>query len=77
MFITYKLLKSKGACHSQREMFKKHFPDGVQVTLELCQKYYKTFDFDWAAKNLLSYSAYKEYEKIRAKAFGELSMKEV
>ena len=59
--ITYELLQSKGACEGQLRLFKKTFPNGVEVTVEECVKYAQVFDFNWASRNLLvDQGAYKE-----------------
>ena len=71
MFINVELLKSKNACHSQVSLFKKLFPNGVVVTTDLCIEYYNKFSWNWAARNLLSKTGWKEYDKIRVAAYNE------
>jgi hypothetical protein len=61
-------LIDKGACAKQIALFKKLFGESVEVTEELCLKYYNKFAFWWAADNLLSVSAWEAYVKVRASA---------
>jgi hypothetical protein len=69
--ITAKLLVSMGACHEQVKLFRKLFGTSVKVTLKGCVKAASQFDFNWAAKNLLSAPAYAEYQRVRAPAYAE------
>lgn len=62
--ITYELLESRGACENQVKLFRNIFPEGVEVSVELCVKYASEFDFNWAGGNLLKDTkAYKEAEE--------------
>jgi hypothetical protein len=69
MFITYEILKAKGACEGQALRFKALFPDGCTVTAALCGTHTSEFEWSWAAKNLLSPSARAEYMRARAPAW--------
>jgi len=71
MKITLDDLDKAGACQSQRREFARLFPEGVEVTPDLCEKYSDVFDWEWAAENLLSPSAWAEYGKVRASAWAE------
>src|SRR5882757_8417376 len=71
MKITLADLDEAGACQSQRREFDRLFPEGVEVTPDLCEKYSDVFDWSWAAENLLSPSAWAEYEKVTASALAE------
>ena len=74
MYITVKLLLSKNACYSQVCLFRKHFPEGTEVTKELCLKYAEIFSFRWAARNLLSFeqqNTYDEAEDLAYKTYDE------
>ena len=71
MKITLADLDEAGACYDQRGEFARLFPEGVEVTPDLCEKYSDVFDWEWAAENLLSPSAWAEYEKVRASAWAE------
>ena len=77
--ITYELLCAKGACKDQADTFKTLFPNGVEVTEELCREHAHTFTWGWAVTNLLTSEAWelyyetlapsrKLYEKKRAQA---------
>ena len=68
MKITVKLLKSKGACAEQVDKFAALFPDGVEPTKALCFAHAQTFDWRWAAENLLPAPAREAYDKARAPA---------
>lgn len=69
--ITYAQLKKLGACQDQLEIFKSKFGDSVKLTLKLVKANSSTFDFEWAAKSLLTSSAYAEYERTIAPAYAE------
>lgn len=64
MFITYQMLLDKNACTVQSYKFLKTFPDGVEVTEELCLKYSQDFDFEWAAQAFLPYSQWSKFMRI-------------
>ena len=51
--ITYELLESRGACEGQVKLFRDTFPEGVEVSVDLCVKYASRFDFNWAGYELL------------------------
>ncbi len=62
MKITSRLLKSKGACADQIDLFKATFPKGAEPTLENCLKAASAgLDLDWVAGNLLGPEAYEVY----------------
>jgi hypothetical protein len=54
MFITDSTLRAARACHEQRVLFRRCFPNGVVVTQGLCVMYAFDFDFGWAGCYLLS-----------------------
>jgi hypothetical protein len=66
MMVTYRMLVSKGACVAQRDKFCQLYPNGVIITRELCVKHATDFDWNWAARNLLSGSARDAYLAVRA-----------
>ena len=68
MKLTAKELESKGACASQVALFRSLFGEEVEITEELCAEHASAFDFDWAARNLLTAAALVEYGKIMAAA---------
>ena len=51
--ITAELLAELGACEDIVKLFRELFPDGVIPTVDLCVKHAATFDWVWAAGNLL------------------------
>ena len=53
MRVTAELLRAKDACEDQVNMFESLFPEGVEITQELCVKHAGDFDWNWAAKNFL------------------------
>ena len=65
-----------GACESQTGLFKEKFGESVQVTEELCEKVAALFDFDWAARHLLTAPARAEYERVRALARAEYARRD-
>jgi hypothetical protein len=60
-----------GACKSQTDLFKEKFGESVRVTEKLCEKVAALFNFDWAARHLLTAQACAEYERVRALARAE------
>ena len=67
--ITYELLCAFGACKSQADTFKTLFPNGVEVTEELCREHAHTFNWGWAVRELLTSEATELYKEKRAQAF--------
>ena len=55
--LTLATLVRKGACREQREKFAKLFGKSVEITEALCAEHANEFNWDWAARNLLSASA--------------------
>ena len=70
--ITYELLCAKGACKDQADTFKTLFPNGVEVTEELCREHAHTFTWAWAVRNLLTLEALKLYFEILTSEATEL-----
>ncbi len=68
MQITYQELQAKGACANQLALFKKHFGPSVVVTLEAVLAVADVFNWDWAARNLMSPKACKVYQDAIAPA---------
>ena len=66
--ITLKMLQDAGACHDQVVLFRKHFGRSVDVTRERCVEFADVFDWDWAARRLLSAPALAAYDAARAPA---------
>ena len=48
------ILKKHDACQPQIELFTKQFPDGAPLTVEAALSVSTVFDWNWAAKNLLT-----------------------
>ena len=68
--ITARLLRSKGACREQVEIFAAKWPDGVEITSENClSSAILGLDLDWAARNFLSATAEKAYQEATAPAW--------
>ena len=68
MIITLEMLRQKHACRDQVARFKELFGDAVEVTVELVVKHAQDFDWDWAARSLLSAAGYSAYNAARAKS---------
>lgn len=86
MKITARLLRCKGACADQVDLFVATFGKDakVEITEALCVEYATKFDWGWAAANLLPpplYADYQakiapldaDYEAKRAPLFGSLA----
>jgi len=54
------------ACQSQVDLFCEKFGNQVEVTVSLARRFSGTFDFKWAADDLLSGSARVKYDADRA-----------
>jgi hypothetical protein len=67
--ITYKLLKSKGACARALAVFRRIFGDTAPLTVEAAVVNAQTFNWDFAARHSLSASALKAYDEARASAW--------
>ena len=63
--VTAELLRAKYACGSQVVLFESLFPEGVEITQELCVKHARDFDWSWAAKNLLPEKQREDYAEGR------------
>ena len=59
--LTLQTLIDEHACLSQAELFSNTFGDSVEVTPELCLSVADKFDWDWAARHLLSSVARADY----------------
>ena len=66
--LTIKDLRAAGACAYQVKLFEQHFGDGGTVTLAKVRKVASLFDWNWAARYLLSPAGRAEYERIVASA---------
>ena len=62
MKITAAELRAKHACEVQVRQFEALFPNGVEITSELCVQHACSFDWSWAAKNFLPPGKYADYE---------------
>ena len=65
MFINKKLLEVKDACLEQLKLFNRLFPNGVELTLEVCLEHYNKFDLNWCVENLLNDTQREAYEEAR------------
>jgi hypothetical protein len=73
--LTPQTLIDEAACSDQvklfRSRFRSLFGDSVEVTPEACEKVAAQFDFELAARILLTGSAWAEYERVRDSAWAE------
>ena len=69
--LTSRKLELLRACSSQVALFKELGGDTKEITTALCIKYADQFDWNWAARHLLSPPAWAEYERVRAPAWAE------
>ena len=75
MRVTAELLRAKYACGSQVVLFESLFPEGVEITQELCVKHARDFDWSWAAKNLLPEKQREDYVEGRAPLLADYKAK--
>lgn len=66
--ITAEMLENAGACDEQVQLFREHFPDGTEVTIEAATSVSRLFDWHWAAENLLSDTSHEEYDRLEIEA---------
>ena len=71
MKLTSRLLKSKGACTEQVDLFRELGGDKVPITLALVEEHASKFDWNWAARHLLSEAYWAEYEHVQRSAWAE------
>ena len=71
MKLTAQMLRKKGACDEQVELFVELFGESANVTQKLAMTHATKFDWDWAAKKLLSRAKYTEYYKVCGAAWAE------
>ena len=67
--LTIKDLRAADACEKQVKLFEQHFGDGGTVTLAKVRKVASLFDWNWAARYLLSPARRAEYERVKAPAW--------
>ena len=67
--ITAAMLRQHGACADQVRVFETNWPDGMTPTIAACRKAARLrLDIGWAARNLLSATAWKVYDEAIAPA---------
>lgn len=66
MIITAEMLEAKGACGGQLNLFRRLFPNGSPKTHRAARaaaiRHAAKFDWNWAADNLLPFSAWSDYD---------------
>ena len=75
MKITADALRAKDACEAQVCRFEDLFPNGVEITSELCVQHACSFDWNWAAENLLPPGKYADYEAKYAPLWADYEAK--
>jgi len=64
MKVTANQLREKGACKNQVLTFKKEWPKGVEITLEVLERAIELkLDLDWFACNFLPAPTWEAYKK--------------
>jgi len=66
MKLNVKTLIEAKACAAQVRLFKDLFPDGAEVSEETAISVASQFDWNWAARNLISASGGEAYEEATA-----------
>ena len=67
--ITLGMLIRKKACQNQVDLFKKYFGKSVEITEDICLKYYNEFEFDWLIDNMLNEERREAYKAIKEPAW--------
>ena len=75
MKITAALLRAKYACEIQVRQFEALFPNGVEITSDLCVLHADSFDWGWAAKNLLPPDKYADYKAKTVPRYADYEVK--
>ena len=68
MRITSDLLRANEACKDQVELFESLFPEGTEITEDLCVKHASQFDWGWTSRNLLNKKQRESYDLATASA---------
>ena len=75
--ITLGLLSEKGACKDQRDLFAKHFPDGLSYGAEnipdLVDLIGPLFEWEWAGRKILPKHALEAFKKVSNTAWLEFT----
>lgn len=73
LFVDEARLRKMDTCFAASSKMKDQFPDGVEITVELCEKHSADYDFYWAASHFLDgmdhaswKTEYSRWEKINA-----------
>ena len=69
--MTSRKLRLAGACSEQIALFKALGGDKKKITAKLCAAHASQFDWNWAARYLLSPEKHAEYERIITQAWAE------
>ena len=67
--ITLDMLIEKNACAKQANLFKKYFDESVEITEDICLKYYDKFEVDWLVDNMLNEDQREAYNAIEMVAW--------
>ena len=68
MKITLAMLRQHNACADQVALFQQHFGTEVEITESVCVAVAPLFDWEWAARHLLTAPAQDAYDKATASA---------
>jgi len=71
MKITINHLEQADACQGQKDLFTDLFPDGVEVTEEVCREHSQVFDWEWAVWKLLTEEQQAEYRAVQQPVYAE------
>jgi hypothetical protein len=69
--ITSALLRERGACKIQIDLFMSLDGDRLELTEAVCVEHAQKFDWDWASKNLLAEGALAEYLRVEQAEWAE------
>ena len=67
--ITLDVLIEKKACQDQVDLFKQHFGESVEITEEICLKYYDKFVIERVVVNMLNEEQREAYMVIQGPAW--------
>jgi hypothetical protein len=62
--VTVSRLDQAGACPEYLELFKRLFPDGVELTVDVCVAHADDFQWEWACNRLLPHAARATWRRV-------------
>lgn len=71
LFVNEQRLRKLGACGDSRELFAEDFPEGVEISVEVCEAHANKYDWYWAGENFLSGTEQRNFKDAYNRAATE------